>query len=287
MQKILLATDLGANSDRAMERALKLAKETRAQLHIVHALPAYKAKKLVSSLKEDTEELIKGYVYDYKDAENLDIVIKALQDGEFYAQILEYARKIKTDLIVMGIHGKTEMHDLFTGTTLERVVRKGHSPVLMVKNKPTGPYQSVLAGIDFAPGSRAALRMALDITPKGVFEVVHAYHDPVIYPVGMPEVMVEVHNSTLKNQKKTMDAFLNTEKSRFQKEHSGNAKRMSGKLLEGPVYDILMHEAKKMKADIITIGAHGRVGVLPGKLGGTASDILARPPCDVLVARDV
>ncbi len=287
MRKILLATDLGANSDRAMERALKLAKEAGAQLHIVHALPSYKAKKLVSSLKEDTEDLIKGYLYDYKDAENLDIVIKALQDGEFYAQILEYARKIKADLIVMGIHGKTKMRDLFVGTTLERVVRKGHWPVLMVKNKPTGPYQSVLAGVDFAPGSRAALRMALEIAPNAVFEVVHAYHDPVIYPVGMPEVMVEVHNHTLKNQKKTLDAFLNTERSHFQKEHGGNAKRMAGKLLEGPVYDMLMHEVKKTKADIITIGAHGRMGLMPGKLGGTAFDILANPPCDVLVTRGV
>ena len=40
MKNILLATDLGPNSDRAMERAIKLAKEQRATLHVVHVAAA-------------------------------------------------------------------------------------------------------------------------------------------------------------------------------------------------------------------------------------------------------
>ena len=285
MKTILLATDLGANSDRAMERALKLAKETKAQLHVVHALPDYKAKKLVSTLKQDTEDLIKGYIYDYKDVEGLDITVNALQGGDFYAQILDYARKIKADMIVMGMHDKTKIGDLFTGTTIERVVRKGHWPVLMVKNKPTGPYQIVLAGVDFAPGSRTALRMALEVAPKAVYEVVHAYEVPMIYPT-TAEFAVETYSYTDKAQHRAMEAFIKTEISHFEKEHGGNAKRMQAKVVEGPVYDMLVHEAKKTKADIITIGAHGRMAIMPGKLGGTAAEIMTNPPCDVLVARD-
>lgn len=286
MRNILLATDLAANSDRATERALKLAKETGAKLHIVHALPGYKAKKLASSLKEDTEDLIKGYVYDYKDSEGLNITINALQGGETYAEILGHAKKIKADLIVMGMHGKTKIRDLFIGTTLERVVRKGVWPVLMVKNKPTGgPYQSIVAGVDFAPGSRAALRTAMEIAPKAVFSVVHVYNIPV-YAGEMSYVYVESQAIMEEEQQKMLNAFLKTETAHFKKEHNGAASRLSGKLVQGPIYDTLVQQAKNAKADVIALGAHGRMGIMPGKLGGAAEDILANPPCDILVARD-
>ena len=285
MRNILLATDLAANSDRAMERALKIAKETGAKLHIVHVLPGYKAKKLSSSLREDTEDLIKGYVYDYKDSEGLNITINALQGSEVYAEILGYAKKIKADLIVMGMHGKTKIRDLFVGTTLERVVRKGVWPVLMVKNKPTGgPYQSIVAGADFAPGSRAALRVAMEIAPKAVFHVVHVFEIP--YYAETAYYYVEAKALVEENQQKMLNAFLKTETSHFKKEHGGASTRLSGKLVQGPVYDTLVQQAKNAKADVVALGAHGRMGVMPGKLGGAAEDILANPPCDVLVARD-
>jgi nucleotide-binding universal stress UspA family protein len=286
MKNILLATDLAANSDRAMERALKLAKENCAKLHIVHVLPGYKEKKLTSSLKEDTEDLIKGYVYDYKDSQGLSITITALQGDEAYAEILGYAKKIKADLIVMGMHGKTKIRDLFVGTTLERVVRKGIWPVLMVKNKPTGgPYQSIMASVDFDPGSRAALRMAMEIAPKAVFSVVHAYNIPV-YVGETSYLYIESIAAMEEEQQKILDAFLKTETTHFKKEHNGATSRLSCKLVGGPTYDTLVKQAKNAKADVIALGAHGRIGVMPGKLGGTAQDILANPPCDVLVARD-
>ncbi|HBR69701.1 MAG TPA: hypothetical protein DEA55_10040 [Rhodospirillaceae bacterium] len=286
MKNILLATDLTANSDRAMERALKIAKEAGAKLHIVHVLPGYKEKKLVSTLKEDTEDLIRGYIYDYKDSQGLNVVINALQGGEAYAEILGYARKIKADLIVMGTHGKTGIRDLFAGTTVERVARKGAWPVLMVRNKPTGgSYQSIVAGVDFSPGSRAALRTAMEISPKAVFSVVHAYSIPV-YAGEMSYVYIESRAVMEDEQQKMLNAFLKTEAAHFKKEHNGATSRISGKLAQEPIYPAIVQHAKKSKADVIAIGAHGRVGPMPGLLGGVAQDILAEPPCDVLVVRD-
>ncbi len=38
-------------------------------------------------------------------------------------------------------------------------------------------------------------------------------------------------------------------------------------------------------ADLIAMGAHGQTGLALSRLGGVTADILARPPCDVLVAR--
>lgn len=287
MKKILLATDLSEKSDRAMERALKIAHEQDAKLYIVHIAPPYTgpkgSKKWALDLQKDTEDLIKGYLYDYKDTANIETEITVKQGGEVFFQILEAAYAHKVDLIVMGMHGKEKFRDLFTGTTIERVVRKGIKPVLMVKNKPTGPYQSIMSAVDFAPGSRAAMRLAMEVAPKAVFTAVHVYNVPVYYADAF--VYVHTQEVTEETQKKAMDAFLKTERSRFAGEHHGEEKRLSGTLMEGPLYDTLQKKARNLKADLITIGAHGQFG-LASKLGGTASDILSNPPCDVLVASE-
>jgi nucleotide-binding universal stress UspA family protein len=127
MKKILLATDLGASCDRAMERALKLAKEQNAKLYIVHALPNYKAKALRSTLKQETEDLIKGYLTDYKDANDVDITIEidAKQEGPANKHILNAVHKIKPNLIIMGMHSKPKILDMFIGTTLHTTVING------------------------------------------------------------------------------------------------------------------------------------------------------------------
>jgi universal stress protein E len=48
---------------------------------------------------------------------------------------LRMAADINTDLIVMGAHRKQFLRDVFVGTTVERVIRTGPYPVLMVNNE--------------------------------------------------------------------------------------------------------------------------------------------------------
>lgn len=286
MKNILLATDLEANSDRAMERALKIAKEQKARLRIVHVSPPYlhpKNKKLGLSLQKDTEELIQAYLHEYKDFSDVETEIIVKQGGDVFFEILESAYKGKADLIVAGMHNKEKFRDLFIGTTIERIVRKGIKPVLMVKNKPTNSYQSVVSAVDFSPCSRAAMRMAMELVPKAAFCAVHAYS----IPDDCIDAFVYVHTQKVTDeaQRKMMDAFLKTERSHFVREHHGEEKKLSGVLVKGVVYESILEKAKKVKANLITIGTHSRADFIP-KLGGIAGEILSAPPCDVLVASD-
>jgi nucleotide-binding universal stress UspA family protein len=156
----------------------------------------------------------------------------------------------------------------------------------MVKNKPAGPYKNVLAPIDFAPASRTALRIGMELAPKAAFHAVHIYSVPACYAdYADPVLYAKTQEFTENSEKKAMDAFLKTEHTHFAKTHNGQNKNLSGELLEGPLYDTLRKKAKSLKADLITIGGHGRFG-LASKLGGTAADMLSSPPCDILVASE-
>jgi nucleotide-binding universal stress UspA family protein len=53
--------------------------------------------------------------------------------GEPSAEILEAAREAKSDLIVVGTHGRTGLEHALMGSIAERVVRRAHCPVLTVR----------------------------------------------------------------------------------------------------------------------------------------------------------
>ena len=91
--------------------------------------------------------------------------------------ILRAAADVGADLIVMGSHRKQLLLDIFVGTTIERVIRKGPFPVLMVNNEAQRRYENVLAPVDLSDASVNALQVALStglIDPNRV-TILHAF----------------------------------------------------------------------------------------------------------------
>ena len=81
--------------------------------------------------------------------------------GDPFDGILRTAADVNADLIVMGSHRKQLLLDIFIGTTIERVIRKGPFPVLMVNNEAQRRYEKVVAPVDMSDASADALRVAL------------------------------------------------------------------------------------------------------------------------------
>ncbi len=281
MKNILLATDLSRATKRALGRAVKLAAAMSAKLHIVHVCPLYSSpvsKKQALSLKQDAEEIIKASLAAVKKGRKIQSSITVIEGGEIYAEIISQATKVKTELIVMGIHGKVKLVDMFVGTTIERVIRKGITPVLMVRNKPQNEYKNVLVGTDFSNGSTQAFEIALELAPKGVFRLVHSY----MYVGGhMGRYMEDVLEDLAKDK---LEKFVQ-KNSGFLKKHKIAQKNFHFTTLKGEPHACLQNAASKEKTDLIGIGTHSSLSLMPFKVGGTAKDILSDPPCDVLIAK--
>jgi nucleotide-binding universal stress UspA family protein len=62
--------------------------------------------------------------------------------------------------VVMGEHRKRLLRDVFVGTTIERVMRIGHRPVLMASGPAEWTYRRVLAAVDTSESAAYALRTA-------------------------------------------------------------------------------------------------------------------------------
>lgn len=275
MNNLLLATDLGQNSDRAMERALKLACEAKIPLHILHVL---NSKDQNTSNVEDT---IRAYMKDNKDADHADIQITVINSPKPYDEIASYASEIGTDLIIMGTHAQPKLSDLFFGTTVERVLVSSPAPVLMVKDKPLGPYNNILCGIDFAPASKTAFEKALSIAPDASFHVLHACKDGPIYP--SQQMLSVMGISTMSNEEREqhMRDLLTTHKNAFKEKHDGKELNVRHSFENSDPYYAIIKETEKQKYDLITLGAYCEPSE---KIGAVTDSLMSDAPCDILVS---
>ena len=177
--QILTATDLSIRSHRALRRAGLLAQANDAELTLVHVVDGDQPEELV---KIETREV--GRILD----EQINVVAelrgvrcrRTVIAGDPFAGILGTAESIKADVILMGAHRKQLLRDIFVGTTIERVIRTGPYPVLMVNDKVERPYATALAAVDMSESSAHAIRTArrLRLVDDAHLTMVHAFSPP-------------------------------------------------------------------------------------------------------------
>jgi nucleotide-binding universal stress UspA family protein len=147
--KILVPVDGSEASNRGLQEAIKLAKATNARLQIVHVV---------------SELLLEAGFFGHEPFESLSDSLRVsgariLEDAksatreagvEFGAElvhtisghvsllILDVARQVNADLIVMGTHGRRGVKRLLMGSDAEMVLRSSPVPILFVRAKPEG-----------------------------------------------------------------------------------------------------------------------------------------------------
>src|SRR5690242_13769511 len=160
MQKILAATDFSTRSNRALRQAGLLAQPAEAQLYLLHVVDDDQPDELTRMEKREAERVLTEQANSMPELRGVPAQPMVVT-GDPFDGILRVAAEIRADLIVMGTHRKQLLLDIFVGTTIERVIRKGSFPVLMVNNEAQRKYENVVVPIDMSEASAHALRTAL------------------------------------------------------------------------------------------------------------------------------
>ena len=169
MKRILAATDFSTRSQRALRQAGLLARQTGAQLTLLHVVDEDQPPHLIQLERAEGEAILNEQVGSVAELQGIDCRIVVMAGVAFDA-ILRTAKSVSADLIVMGAHRKQLLRDIFVGTTIERVVRTGPCPVLMVNNEAAHSYSRVLAAVDMSDISAHALQSARAL---GFFDHTH------------------------------------------------------------------------------------------------------------------
>jgi nucleotide-binding universal stress UspA family protein len=135
-EKILLAVDGSAPSDRATKESIDLATKLGSEVIVVHVKEtertwagAYELESL-----EEANELVDRAVRDLKDAGiSARGEIQRSVYGRAARVILELASAEGADVIVLGSRGLSDLAGLVLGSVTHKVLHLAHCPVLVVR----------------------------------------------------------------------------------------------------------------------------------------------------------
>ena len=137
IKKVLVATDFSDGSDEALERAIEIAKPSRAAVELLHVLELVVEFPFGTTYGDEYGALYAsvdrelGRRADRVRSEGLSCETKIVE-GSAAAEIAQRGREMAADLIVVGTHGRTGLAHVMMGSVAEHVVRRSVSPVLTV-----------------------------------------------------------------------------------------------------------------------------------------------------------
>ena len=279
-KRILVATDLSARSDRAMERALRLASDHGGDVTIVHVVDADLPALLADAQEKAARQAIQDHIDTLTEGAGQNVSIEIVF-GRPYSEILELSEKSEADIIVLGVHREDALKDMFRGTTAERVIRAGDVPVLLVKDRASDPYRRIMIGVDFSVYSRRAVEFAVGFMPTGEFHLVHAYDVPFRGFLHGHDTRREVS----KQHEMQFHKMVEEEMATFLSTVDAKPPKLERVMQQGMIHEVIHRQVESLNPDVLVVGTHGRTGVAHAFLGSVAEDLLRNPPCDVLAVK--
>ncbi len=144
---ILVAIDFSAASSRALELASELAVKFQASLTLVHVCEVLAYAGLspplldfIALLEESAARELQRIVDPLR--RKLPSTTSTIRTGLPWQEILEASRETRSDLIIMGTHGRTGFARAWLGSVAEKVVRLATVPVLTVREPREQPDQA-------------------------------------------------------------------------------------------------------------------------------------------------
>ncbi len=147
-QRILVATDFTETCGRALDEAIRLARESGATLIVTHAFqvpPTATVCSLPANVFEEYESALRagasaklGILVEKIRAQGVE-ARPLLVEGFADEQIVEAAVREKADLVVMGTHGRQGVARFFLGSVAARVVAACPCPVMTLRPFGTSP----------------------------------------------------------------------------------------------------------------------------------------------------
>ena len=260
---IVVGTDGSDTSVRAIDKAVRLARQVGGSLRIVCAtapigLHDYKAMEILEAAAE--------YVRPSGVA-----VETMYREGPPDRVLLQIAADQSADLIIVGNVGLGKAKRFRLGPIPERVASAAPCDVLIVgttEEEPTPKaaddgklYQRVLVGTDGSPTAGEAARKAFDLGMT--FETGCA----LVYVAGDPIIGAIVLEQTLKAKPRGL--------------------RVESKLVEGDPAETICELARTEGFDLIVVGNRGMTGMRRHLLGSVPTRVVHFSPSDVLIAKTV
>jgi nucleotide-binding universal stress UspA family protein len=255
MKRILVPTDFSDYSKIALQFAANLAHKINGRIYLIHVfddngvdmpgttgsgswMGAMSGNEIplmidrLRSIKSQIQNFIKNC-----GVPNTDIYHN-VESGVPHMKINYAAEKYHCDMIVMGTHGATGFQEMFIGTTTEKVVHYANRPVLSIKENVNLNPSNIVFATDFSEEA------------DEVFDSVKGFAE--IFNANIHLLNVNVNDVNRDQIAGRIEQFREQHEVTYMPYTIYNDKKTEAGIL---------HFAKRMCADMIAIGTHGRHGL--------------------------
>ena len=302
IRTIMVPLDGSEFSEQALPTACAIADESGARLRLVHvhqspSLPLDPA----SASSYTTAELVirmgeGAYLQKVRAQlrwEGRVVSAMTVRGGVVAPALIEHAREIEADLVVMATHGRGPLQRFWLGSVADGMVRASDVPVLLVRPKegesrctPAHLIHRILVPLDGSPLAEQAL------SPAGALaQAVGAELDlvQVVRPV-LPGVDPAIPLPSSHGQELTAHAraraqgYLHGVAEHYRQRGIGVCTSVGIGL--DPI-EVLLERARAPQYDVLALATHGRGGVRRLALGSVADKLVRAAEIPVLVYRPV
>lgn len=282
---LLLATDLSSRSDRALDRALLLAREWQARLVALTVVEPEPAEAPTSVLARATglgggtprRALAERRLRADLEAGEGDLpLVPRVEQGAVTDTVLTVAAAEGSGLIVTGVARNEALSRVVLGSSVDALARRTPVPLLVVRHRARAPYRHVVVASDFSAHSRQALRTAAALFPQADLTLFHAFDNP--YPAIGGVDTAKVRADGLAQAEREAEAFIQSCEL-----PAGVGQRLRTWLEHGDTSLLLHGHGQQHPADLVVLGTQQRRGVLGLLLGSVAQRVLEVAENDVLV----
>ncbi len=286
--RIIAPVDGSTHSEYALQALAHLAPpEELVLLHAIH-LPDFNYALITPALRKDILSDLEAKARDAGEhiltkaheqlSSNFSQIQQVHQVGHPVNVILDTARSMKCDFIVLGARGLGPVKELVIGSTSHRVLTHAPCSVMIIK-APVPHVQKILLAVEGQDDTTVALQ----------FLARQPFRNPVDIDVFTVWPQPQLAWPTTLGQTKLLEMEALSEAQDHLTSVTDRLTRMNytceAKVGMGDPAFAILEQAKASEADLIIMGTHGRGGLSRFLIGSVSHAVLHQVDCPVLIIR--
>lgn len=278
-KRLMLATDLSARCDRALDRAGLLAESWGAELVAVNVLDVANTPDQIlawagRASEREMREIALHELRRNTQGVKAPITLRVERGDEPADVLCNVADEVQADLVVSSVARSEVLGRFLLGSTVEQLARRLTQPLLIVRQRACQPYRRIVVATDLSAGAHAGLQAAARLFPGQPLQLYHAHDVPLAGLAGRADEAPPVSRTA----QQACEALL-------AETPLPPSTSVSIQCERGAVASTLPSYVRTHDVDLVVLGIQARAGLLGALLGSTALRLLQWLPSDVLLVR--
>jgi len=271
-ERILLPTDGSEDAVRAADAALDLARESGAELHVVHVwhdVRGFAHDFVKRELRRQGQEILDEQVERIRAAGG-EVAKAHLRKGRTSNEVIALCEEIDAGLLVVGSRGLGTVQRILMGSQSEELVHRAQVPVLVLTGaEDFWPPARIVVGEDFSDDARKAGELAAGIGKLYDAEALLAYSHP-----DLPEVPPGEARSTVQKLTEMQEGDESMLEDRAGELEGILGRRPETRISGGYPANVLLEAAQEVRPSLVAVGSRGRTGIIRTRLGSVSTKVV-------------